>query len=631
MMPAYRQPNAASHPSPEVANQAPSKRRNRHAAQSQALRNRPFTILVGLGAVCAVLGGRLVYLQGMNGAYYHKRAMTMRAQPVTLKASRGSLLDRNGRPMAETANMSRLVCDPTQFKTRDPRATADALAPILGVSADELYSKLSGQETGGKRRHAILIDRLTSEQAVAIRDLGKQRQGVRLLDGIDVEEVPQRLYPFGAESAQLIGFLSPEVNEDKGNLGLEQSLNERLRGEPGKVVAEVDAHGRIIAETQVSRVDPHNGQNIRLSIDTTVQHIAASALQACAEKHSPAGATAIVMDPKTGDILAMVSIPTFDPLDRSGLKPPFEPLALRATRLYEPGSTFKVITIAAALQEGVIKPTDQFKCAGSMQLGNKRIKCVLHGESEKNGHGWQNAEGIIQHSCNVGAAQIAMKLGVDRFASYMQRFGLFEKTGIGVPVEGVGTLGFGQEAMNVSKAKAARMGFGQSLMVTPLALTSAFATLIRGGEPIKPRLILGECKPGATTFKEPQPETFASIINPQVAETVRRGLYAVVNGGNPHAAKVPGYSTSGKTGTAQTVIPGQHGYAKGLYVSSFIGVVPSNNPKAIIAVVVDRPNNGYYGAVVAAPVFREIAQQLMWYWKTPPDEPNTLTARVPTE
>jgi stage V sporulation protein D (sporulation-specific penicillin-binding protein) len=574
------------------------------------------------------LVGRLVFLQVVSGQYYRDRAIALRAQRITLPARRGAILDRDGKPLALTTTCSVLMCDPTVVKR--PQQTAELLAQWLGTPASALVPQLTPRPgpNGRPRRDVVLCPRLLPSQAIAIRAAAALRGKSELLRGVMVQDQQERVYPVGSDAVHVVGFVGDGEGGETGKLGIERAFESTLVGREGQVRAELDAHRRVIPSTQVSRTDPLDGRDIKLTIDAAAQHIAAAELAKCVAKHRPAGATVIIMEPKSGDVLALANWPSFDPITREELRKSDAGLCNRALTLYEPGSTMKVIAAAAALRAGVITPRTVFHCAGSMKIGTRVVKCASHGGGGPHAHGDITVREIIEQSCNVGAAQIGARLGMTGLRQALTDFGLLDQTRVGLPADHRGRLGFGAESVDAgSITKASRVAFGQSVVVTPLALTTAYSAIANGGALMRPRLVAAELDPSGHAAKTNAPVLVRRVLNAQQAALVGAMLRAVVTGGTGKDTQVPGYTSAGKTGTAQKVAKGSRGYSSGKYVASFIGYIPANHPRAVISVVVDEPQGGYYGAEVAGPVFREIARQLMYFWNVHPDDP---ASAVPT-
>jgi stage V sporulation protein D (sporulation-specific penicillin-binding protein) len=585
-------------------------------------------------ALCYIaLMGRIVYLQAVYGDHYREKAKDLRERTIQLPASWGAITDRDGRPLAVTTHKGVLVCDPTMVE--DPEKTAQAAAAIFGGTPADYRDALKKRQVTDPKsgrtqniRWAALKHGLTMEQMEMFRKLRDDKKKGKALEGLFIQDMPERTYPMGWEAMHVIGYMvQGDDGKMRGGMGLEASLNKELRGRDGEVQAEVDGRGRIIPDTRQHMRAVEDGLDVKLTLDSSIQHIAASELAAVCEKYKPVGATAIVLDVKTGDVLAMVSYPGFDPLKRSELKGDIKPMLLnRAITRYEPGSTLKIISVCGALEDKTITQNTRFFCGGKLQIGKRHISCVLHGPEERHGHGWETPDEIIAKSCNVSTAQIGKLMGVEGLERHLDRFGLLEKTGVKLPNDMAGTLGFGAEKYRGGVGKAARVAFGQSVMVTPLALASAYAAIANNGKRMHPRLVMAYTDSDGKVIQEFPPKEAGVAMDPQATTQARNYLELVVlKGTGKKDARIPGYTAAGKTGTAQKVVENQKGYARGKYVASFFGYVPAKNPRVVICVVVDEPQGGeYYGSQVAAPAFREIGKRVMWYLKVPPDDPATL-------
>jgi cell division protein FtsI/penicillin-binding protein 2 len=585
-------------------------------------------------ALCYVaLMGRIIYLQAVYGDYYREKARDMRERTLRLSASWGAITDRNGRPLAVTTHRGVLVCDPNLVE--DAEKTAQAAAEIFGGSPADYRDVLQRRQatnpkTGETKpiRWAPLKKGLTLEQMETFQTRRADKKRGKVLAGLFIQDIPERTYPMGSEAMHVIGYMvQGDDGKMRGGMGLEASLDTVLRGRDGEVQAEVDGKGRVIPDTRQLMRAVEDGLDVKLTLDSHIQHIAASELAVVCEKYKPVGATAIVLDVKTGDVLAMVSYPSFDPLKRKELKGDIEPMLLnRAITRYEPGSTLKIVSVCSALEDKIISPNTRLYCGGKLQIGKRYIRCVLHGPEERHGHGWVTPDEIIAKSCNVNTAQIGRMMGLEGLERHLHRFGLLEKTGVKLPNDMAGTLGFKEERYRGGAGKAARVAFGQSVMVTPLALASAYAAIANNGKRMLPRLVMAYTNSDGKVVQEFPQRQAGVAIDPQAAAHARNYLEQVVlNGTGKKDARIPGYTCAGKTGTAQKVVTQQRGYARGKYVASFVGYVPARNPRVVICVVVDEPQGSeYYGSQVAAPAFREIGKRVMWYLKVPPDDPASL-------
>lgn len=586
----------------------------------------------------ALLLSRLAYLQVIDGQAFRAKAIEMRSRPRAVEVQRGAILDRNDKPLALTVFYGTLVCDPT--KVAHPDEAAAALARLLHADPATIRARLkrnlrsvpvSPKHPNGlaDSRREVILDDLTAEQADALRRLISAAKPRDLLQGIYVEDRSERRPQGGPDFSHLVGLVREgEGQRVEGISGVEKGMNAVLAGKPGQYEAEFDRRGRVIPNTQRKWREATPGFDVRLSVDAAIQHIAEAALSSVAEQYHPAGATIIVVDPRTGDILASASYPTFDPTDRSPANLSIVKQKDRAYILYEPGSTMKAITIAGALNDGTITPSTTLYCAGRITIGGRTLSCATHGDSPINAHGDENPTDILVHSCNVCAAQIGAKEGLDRLEKIIRAFGLLDPVGVGLPADTHGRIGMGSGRRERGVGKAARVAFGQSLVVTPMGMAFAYAALANGGVPMKARLVLSQEDAEGRVVRRFDPQPLPRAVRPEVARYVVSALEQAVISGTGKAAAVPGYSVAGKTGTAQKVLEGRGGYAPGKYVSSFIGMIPARAPRVVIAVVVDEPQGGHLGGVVAAPVFREVAKQVMWYLKVEPDKPETLDPRL---
>ena len=570
---------------------------------------------------------RLLYLQTVKASELRRLAARyggLRVQKWTLFGRRGQIKDRAGNILAMDVNSlsitirSRAVTEPAQV--------AATLSPIVGIPATEierriLERRLAAEQTAdGKQRTGVFVLKreISGEKAEMLKAAREQeRKRVRALrqkrarqstaqslratswlDGVDITEEPRRQYPYGSIASALIGFTDPD--QEQGQAGIERLFDDTLSAKKGEVRGIAGARGQILAGTRQVISEPRNGSDVQLTIDVNVQSIAEGCLEEVMQKHQPAGACALVMDVHTGDLLAVANVPRID-LNERGRELKEHGLGVMRnmafTFLFEPGSTFKPITIAAALEEGRIRSGQGFYCAGSAKVGKHTIRCAPHGG--RRAHGFQTLEEVVAHSCNVATAQIGLALGATALYRAVERFGMLER-----PV--VGSLrGRLEPPEKWQRIRVANVAFGQGVQVTPVALLAAYAVIANDGVYVKPRLLMSD------------PFETSPVLSPEVAQRMRQYLRAVVEEGTGELATVHGYEVAGKTGTAQKVIPGRRGYASGKYVASFVGFAPADNPRIAVLVVVDEPRNGHYGGVVAAPAFARITERVLAYLGVP--------------
>lgn len=592
------------------------------------MRRKPFAVEDARWRLVAVCGlmlclfvgvwGRLLYLQTAKAEElreWAERFGGLRRRKWTVYATRGVIRDRNGNVLAMDVMALSIYIRPLAVK--DVETVAKQLSPIVDMPASQIAQRIREWKARAAARRSpsafSLKRHLMGQRADMLREaIKRERQRVQQvlrdrtvstslpvswLDGVDVVEEPRRYYPYGAIASALLGFTGVDGT---GLSGIEHLLEQRLAAQHGEVEGVMGAQGQIIMGTRHLVKPSRNGRDVTLTIDVNIQNIAEQSLQEMAKRHQPAAATAVVMDVQTGDLLAVANLPAID-LNQWERVVSQRGLAVMRNHalslLYEPGSTFKPITIAAAMQAGVVDERSVFRCSGALKLGKYTIRCPWHGGSRA--HGRQTLKEVVAHSCNVATAQIGMHLGAPTLYQAVEAFGLLEAPVIG------STKGRLDEPGNWATIRLANVAFGQGVMVTPVGLAAAYAALANGGTYVKPRLLLDE------------PVERRVVLSPEVANRVREYLQAVVEEGTGKLAMLHGYRVAGKTGTAQKVIPGKRGYARGKYIASFVGFAPAESPRIVVLVVVDEPRNGYYGGVVAAPVFARITEQTLAYLGVP--------------
>jgi len=506
-------------------------------------------------------------------------------------AKRGQILDRESRPLAQDEDTRFLT---VQF-SKTPRSPAFYmdLATATGIPATEFAMLAESAKAPVDWKRPI-----GAAQVAAVQDV-KQRWRA---DGVGLSRSGRRSYSLGEAAAGFLGAM-----RDKTPLsGVELGLNQTLSGVDGKIVGILDREGNYLPmRLDRQTVRRKDGASLTLTIDSELQQAAAEAVKHAVDSNKADQGVAIVMDPKTGDILAMANWPSFDPNkpiepSQKGRTPEFNGAYMSAL---EPGSTFKVLTLAKALDEGVVQPDDTYYCKGSIQIRNRVIRCDRHHGS--GAHGLLDPEQAIARSCNLAAANWARKVGHDDFVHYMEQLGLMDKPGLGLPQESRGLYNYNDYTKDVQLAT---NGFGQSMNYTPLALTSAFCMLGNDGKRVYPRLI------AKVDERDNSPRVGDQVISPESAHEVLHMMRAVFDSerGTAKSLRIPGYEIGGKTGTAQKKNFQTGDMKGGGYVSNFVGFVPADQPKAVILVMVDNPKAGqYYGASVAGPVFRSIAQTVI--------------------
>lgn len=539
-------------------------------------------------------------LQVIQGDAVEAQAIKSRRFTTTLPdpAKRGAILAADGRALALDEDAYELNI---QFE-KAPRSDGFymKLAEATGIPASEF---LEFATSGVKSRSWLQpVNRAQKEQVDKLKKFWK-------VDGISLTKVERRSYPLAEAASGIVGM----VREDKPILGLEKSQDSVLSGTDGKRKGMTDRRGLFLPMRISSESKPHvDGHSIGLTIDTELQRAASEAIREAVERNKATNGVAIVIEPRTGDLLAMANWPAFRPYGADGLPAPIKPgqdLNPAISAQLEAGSTFKILTLAKGLDDGVVHPGDQIYCSGVFSpTPRTRIHCAMHHGG--NAHGQTDLTKAIAKSCNVSAAQWAEKIGYDHFVSYMRQLGLLRRTKLGLPYELHGN--FNYEEPN-RPLQLATLGFGQSVSCTPVALAGAFSMLANGGVRMEPRLIR------QVDGKDVAPEPGEPILKPETTERMLGYMESVIESdmGTGKELRIPGYRLGGKTGTAQRLGGGRDGY-----VSNFVGFVPSRAPRAVILVMVDHPTNGeYYGGSVAGPAFKTIAESVIRRYSIPATEP----------
>jgi cell division protein FtsI (penicillin-binding protein 3) len=572
------------------------------------------TLLITAFVVFWMLGisARLVYLQVSQHDTLVERAHKQQQDAVETSPTRGPLLDRQERELARTIDTTSVFIAPDEFNKDDAQAlneidcTTVQLSSVLGLDQKDLSSQIVDARKNG-RRFLWAARRIAPEQAHALE--------AKELMGVHSRKEQKRFYPNGSLAANVLGFVG--VDGD-GLAGIEQTFNEKIIGEPGKLFIEKDSRGRAYESTEIAG---RAGQTVILTIDQSIQYQAEAALtSAIAESNAKSG-TAIVLDPHTGEILALANAPTFDPNDVGAASP-----AARANwalqNIYEPGSTFKIVAFSAAIEKGLARPTDHIDC----QMGSITVaKRVIH---DAHPYGDLTLAEALAKSSNVAAIKLGIRVGDQTMYDYITRFGFGARTGIELPGE---TAGLIRPVKRWQQSSIGSVAIGQEVGVTPLQMAAAFGALANDGVRIAPHLIREiRNASGATAFR-PNPEQ-RRVISKETANALRGMLEGVTLNGTARKAQLDGYSAAGKTGTAQKIDPRTGTYSKTKYVASFVGFAPVNNPAVVIIVVIDEPGGAYHGGDVAAPVFRQIAEQILPDMGVMPDtdfkNPNELVAGV---
>lgn len=533
-----------------------------------------------LGAVFVVLMGRAVQLTVVDGAMLRDRADRQHRGQIAMSPKRGTIVDRHGEPLALTRESADVYLRPKELQA-GPQVF-EAVAARLGVAPAVIAAKARAEAPFVYLARQVPLDRWEE-----VEDLG--------VPGIGSERTRLRVYPHGPLAGHILGF----VNIDgRGLEGVERQLDDELRGEVVALDVERDARGGRWLLDGRWRPLPRVGATVELTIDAALQRVAQAELAKAVEKYSAVAATAVVLDPATGEILALANVPEFDP-NRFTQASAAEWRNRALTDSYEPGSTFKAITAAAALEAGTVRPDDQIYCERGKYAVGKR---VIH---DHHPLAMLSFADVIAHSSNIGTAKVAEHLGRERLAEMIDRFGFGRPTGVDLPGEVGGLL---RPVGAWGRIHLVTTSFGQGIAVTPLQLTRAFAAIANGGLLMQPYIVRRVLDESGELRVEGRPRVQGRVMSEQTARVLTELLRGVVDDGTGTNARLDGFAVAGKTGTAQKVDPVTRRYSARARMSSFVGFAPADDPRLAILVVVDTPKRATYGGTVAAPVFRAIAE-----------------------
>jgi cell division protein FtsI (penicillin-binding protein 3) len=527
-------------------------------------------------ALLLAAGLRSTWLGTVRSQDLKSRAVAQQVQNVDVPARRGTITDRNGVELAVSENSITVYADP--HIVRDPAGTASRLAPFLGRPYQDLLGKLSDRSKG----FVYLARKLPLSKGTVLQKLR--------IPGIATTEEPRRVYPQGTLAAQLLGSVG---TDNFGLSGIEQSLEKELHGTDGKRRIVNDALGKPVSIVDSKRAEA--GKDVKLTIDANIQQRVESVLAGVGQTFKPKGATALVLDPRDGSILALANWPPVDPSKPGTAAYQTQDRAVQTN--YEPGSTFKAITVSGALEERLITPQTVFDLPVTLQVADRTIK-----DAETRGPETASVAQILAQSSNIGAVKIGMRLGPNRFDRWVRRFGFGASTGIDLPGEAAGIV---LKPSQYSGSSMGNLPIGQGIAVTPMQMAAAYEAIADGGVIHRPHVIQGD------------PGTPRRVISSSTAHQVSKMLEGVLSaGGTAQEAQVPGYTLAGKTGTAEKAVSG--GYSKTAFVASFIGFAPARNPRLLVAVMVDEPQGQIYGGLVAAPAFEKIVSFALPYLRIPP-------------
>lgn len=551
-------------------------------------------------AVCvfllAGLMGRMVYLMIIQSDYYAKKAEQLHERERDIKAARGRILDCKGEILADNKAVCTISVIHSQIK--EPEKVVEMLHKELGISVEEAQKKV--RTVSAIERVKTNVDKKTGDK---IRSYG--------LDGVKVDEDFKRSYPFDELASKVLGFTG---GDNQGIIGLEVMYEDVLRGINGKILTTTDARGIELSELGESRVEPVPGYDLHLSLDKNIQMYAQQAAEKVMEQKQADAVSILLLNPQNGEIYANANVPEFnlnEPFrlntDTTGMTEKEKQDAcnqmwrnLTINDTYEPGSTFKIITMAAGLSQGVVHPDDQFSCPGFKVVEDRRIHC-----HKRTGHGAENFVQGAMNSCNPVFIEVGLRLGVDNYYRYFQQFGLMKKTGIDLPGEAATIM---HKKENIGEVELATISFGQSFQITPIQLATTVSSIINGGRRITPHFGVKVTDEEGNLVKELKYKEEPGIVSKEVSKEVCQILEKVVSEGSGKNAAIEGRSIGGKTATSQTLPRSAN-----RYISSFLGFTPAENPKVLGICVIHNPQGIYYGGTIAAPVIKEIFENILPY------------------
>lgn len=556
------------------------------------------TSIVVVSLLLGVVFIRLVWLQGIDSSGYALAASKERLGEVTLHAARGSIVDRNGVPMAYTADAKDIVADPSMVPVGDADSYAAMIAPLVGRPEATISALLSQHN-----RYALLGTALPPATAKQVEDLTLDGKP---LAGIFSEATLQRLYPGHRTGANIVGLVQAD---GAGAGGIEQSYDSLLKGTDGSVSYEIDANGNVNPSGVIKRRNAVNGGTVQLTIDQDLQYTVQSLLDKAVGQSGARGGQVAILDAKTGQVRALASSGTFDSQDPSTISPN-QALDPNVQQVFEPGSANKIVTMSAALEAGLITPRTLVTVPSSIQAGGVTIHDAWWHPVQQ-----FTTTGILAESSNVGTLLIAQKVGEQKFYDYLKRYGLGQQTGIELPGESGGLL---PDIKNWSASTFTNLPIGQGVAMTSVQLASMYQTIANDGVRVPPRIVQSVTRGDGSVVDTQQPGG-VQVVSAKTAQTVRTMLESVtMKGGTGVKAVVPGYRVAGKTGTAQQPDPKTGIYSDSVYWDTFAGMAPADNPRFVVSIMIDNPAHGVHGGDVAAPLFRDIASYELSSQRIPP-------------
>lgn len=556
--------------------------------------------IVAVFALCMAamlfLIGRLGYLMLLRADYYSEKAQDLHERERSIKAARGKILDCNGKVLADNKTVCTISVIHSQIK--EPEKVIDVLTEELGLERDQVKKRV--EKNSSIERIKTNVDKQTGDK---IREYD--------LAGVKVDEDYKRNYPYGNLASKVLGFTG---SDNQGIVGLEVKYESILKGTDGQILTMTDARGVELSDNGEGRKEPVSGKNLILSLDANLQEYAQQAAYQALEQKQADSVSIILMRPGNGEILAMVNVPEYDLNDPFNLKKSTNGMSQQEIQdernkmwrnacindTYEPGSTFKIITASAALEEGVVTPEDTFSCPGFRIVDDRRIRC-----HKTTGHGSETFVQGVMNSCNPVFIEVGQRLGTDAFYRYFQQFGLLEKTGIDLPGE-AGTIM--HQKKDIGPVELATISFGQSFQITPIRLAATVCSLINGGHQITPHFGVEVREDDGTLLETLSYKEGKQIVSEQVSKTMRTILEKVVSEGGGKKAYIEGYHIGGKTATSETLPRSAN-----KYISSFLGFVPAEDPRILGICIINNPQGVYYGGTICAPVMRTVFENILPY------------------
>ena len=556
-----------------------------------AYRKKIMVFMIVVVAIVLFLIGRLVYLMIFCSEYYGRKAEDLHERERDIKAARGEIIDRNGVVLAENKTVCTISVIHSQVK--EPELVILMLAEELEMDEAEVRKRV--EKVSSIERIKTNVDKKTGD---AIRAYGYA--------GVKIDEDYKRYYPYDTLASKVLGFTG---GDNQGIVGLEVKYDKYLQGENGKILTLTDARGVEIENAGERRQEPVDGNDLHISLDYNIQMYAEQAAKKAMEEHGAERVSVLMMNPQNGEILAMVNVPEFnlnEPFTIDGevetnqdkLNTMWRNACINDT--YEPGSTFKIITASAALEEGVVTLEDKFNCPGYKIVEDRKIRCAKVG-----GHGQEDFTQGIMNSCNPVFIELGLRLGSEKYYSYFKKFGLLQKTNVDLPGEAATIM---HNPKNIGQVELATISFGQSFQITPIQLATTVSSIINGGNRITPHLGLYVTDEEGKTAKTFQYETQEGIVSEKTSETMKMLLEKVVSEGGGKNAAIEGFSIGGKTATSQTLPRSAN-----KYISSFLGFAPADDPQVLALVIIHDPKGVYYGGTIAAPVVKDIFENVLPY------------------